>query len=375
MAYDLSLGAAIRFSDYSTIGSTTTWNVNGSYSPIRDITFRGTYSQSVRAPNLSELFANGAGTYQFIDDPCDRDQIVEGSQYREANCATILGALGIPQEDFNPSGDFTSPSNSSLLGYQAGNRELSPETAKTWTAGIVLRPSFVRGLTVSADWYNIKLTKAIQYADPQDLADLCVDQPTLDNQFCALLERSETTGYISYFRVIPNNVASFETAGLDFTLDYNRELSDKLGSVGVRLSGNYLDKLLIVPSAGADPENQMDNAVSGLAYPAPRWSATFDLTWKKGPLTVNYGINWWDKTRRVTREQQAANADYVPGEYIWYREKWEHQLYMALDVEDRFTFYGGVDNLFDRKPDDGAVAYPISAVGRKFYVGVKAKVF
>ena len=35
-------------------------------------------------------------------------------------------------------------------------------------------------------------------------------------------------------------------------------------------------------------------------YPAPRYSAVLDLTWNKGPLTVNYGINWWDKTRRVT---------------------------------------------------------------------------
>src|SRR5690606_22800280 len=46
----LEFGAAIRFSDYSTIGSTTTWKVDGTYSPIRDIAFRASYSEAVRAP-------------------------------------------------------------------------------------------------------------------------------------------------------------------------------------------------------------------------------------------------------------------------------------------------------------------------------------
>ena len=131
------------------------------------------------------------------------------------------------------------------------------------------------------------------------------------------------------------------------------------------------DKLLFVPSLGAEPENEMDS----WDYPAPRWSASFDLTWMKGPFTLNYGINWWDNTRRVTREQEAANPDYAPRQYIWYRERWEHELYMAVDVDDKYTLYGGVNNLFDRKPDDGATAFPVSAVGRSFYVGVKAKLF
>ena len=382
-AEDLSVGAAIRVSDYSTSGTTTTWSVNGSYTPIRDITFRSTYAKAVRAPNITELFSPQNGSFEFIVDPCGPEQRASGSTSRAANCAAALSALGIDINAvdsegnplFDPADSSFSPQNSSLLGIQGGNPGLKPEEARTWTAGVVLRPSFVPGLTMSADWYNIKLTKAIQYASAQDIVDLCYDQPTLDNQYCSLISRESQFGFIDSFQVIPQNVASFETAGLDFTLNYNRELSDKLGNVGVRISANYLDKLLIVPSLGAEPENQMDNSISGLAYPAPRWSATFDLTWTKGPFTVNYGINWWDKTRRVSREQQAANPDYAPGEYIWYREKWEHEIYAAVDVEERFTLYGGIKNLWDRKPDNGAVAYPISAVGRSFFMGVKAKVF
>ncbi|HEY1125068.1 MAG TPA: TonB-dependent receptor [Sphingobium sp.] len=371
-AYDLSLGGALRYSDYSTIGSTTTWNVNGTYAPVRDITLRGTYSEAVRAPNIVELFAGGSGSYEFITDPCGPERIAEGTQYRAANCAAALGALHINQATFDPANDATSPANSSLLGFQGGNPTLQAETAKTWTAGVVLRPSFLRGFTLTADWYDIRLKQAIQYSTAQDVVDLCVDQPNLNNIYCSVVSRSPLTGYVSSFTIIPQNVASFQTAGLDVTLNYSFSPSPAWGRFNVRAVGNYLHKLTFVPSAGADPKDERNSA----AYPAPKFSANFDLTWTKGPFTMNYGINWFSKTRRVTPEQEAANPDYVEAKYIWYRERWEHELYLSYAVlQDKLDFYVGVTNLWDRKPDDGAVAYPVSAVGRAFYVGVKTKLF
>lgn len=370
-AENLSIGGAIRLSDYSTVGTTTTWNVNGSYSPVRDITFRATYSEAVRAPNINELFAGGSGTYEFITDPCGIDRIAEGTQYRAANCTAALTALGINPATFDPGTDFTSPQNSSLLGFQGGNPTLNEETAKTWTAGVVLRPSFLRGFEITADWYDIRLKQAIQYSTAQDVVDLCVDQPDLDNIYCDVISRSPTNGYVSFFTIIPENVASFETAGLDVNLNYRFTPFDNLGTFNIQLQGNYLNKLEFVPTAGADPENERDSA----AYPAPKFSAMFDLTWTKGPMTMNYGINWWSKTRRITREQEAANPDYIAPEYIWYKEKWEHEFFAGYDVDERFTIYAGVNNLFDTKPDVGATAYPISAVGRSFFLGAKAKIF
>src|SRR5690606_8502638 len=137
------------------------------------------------------------------------------------------------------------------------------------------------------------------------IVDLCVDQPTLDNIYCDVTGRSATTGYVNDFTVIPENVASYRTAGLDVVLDYRFSPSDSLGTFNVRLVGNMLDRLEFVPSAGAALENEMHN----WEYPAPKYSANFDLTWAKGPLTLNYGINWWSKTRRVTLEAEQANPD------------------------------------------------------------------
>ena len=77
----------------------------------------------------------------------------------------------------------------------------------------------------------------------------------------------------------------------------------------------------------------------------------------------------------MTRQQEAGNSDYVPSEFIWFKQKWEHELVLCYEIDDRFEFYSGVNNLFDTKPDVGAVAYPISATGLSFCVGVKAKIF
>jgi outer membrane receptor protein involved in Fe transport len=257
-----------------------------------------------------------------------------------------------------------------LLGFQGGNPELDEETATTWTVGTVIRPRFLPGFTLTADWYDIELKNAIQYSTAQDIVDLCYDQPTLDNIYCDNNARDPDSGFISDFTIIPQNVAAFSTAGLEVTVNYTFEPGD-FGRFNLHLTGGYLDELQFVPSVGADPENELDSP----AYPAPRYTAVFDLNWTKGPVTLNYGINWWDKTRRVTREQEAANPDYVAPEYIWYKAKWEHELYASYNFDDQYEIYAGINNLFDTKPDVGAVGYPISAVGRSFYLGVKAKVF
>lgn len=63
-------------------------------------------------------------------------------------------------------------------------------------------------------------------------------------------------------------------------------------------------------------------------------------------VMLNYGVDWFSNTRRASREQEAANPDYIEPGYFW-----------------------------DRKSDVGAVAYPMGAEGRSFYVGIKAKIF
>ena len=367
MAETLSIGGAVRFSDYSSIGSTNTWSVNGVYAPVRDLTFRGTLSQAVRAPNLSELFGSPSGTYEFIDDPCGIDRITDGTASRQANCIAVLTGLGIDPDLFDPANDQISPANTSLLGQTSGNRELQEETARSWTAGLVLRPRFLPDLNIALDWYDIRIKKAINTAEAQELAELCVDQPSLDNVFCANLSRDPLTGYISDYSVQPENVASFDTEGLDVAVNYRLRPGRDMGTFNFRLTGNYLHKLEFIATPGAEVDDDRIEAF------APEYSATGDVTWTKGPLTINYGVNFFSKTLRFSHVEVEADPDIVAPKYLYYKERWEHEAQIALDVGERFNIYGGVNNLFDTKPDVGASNYPVSAVGRFFYAGARVK--
>lgn len=364
-AHNLTLGAAIRLSDYSTVGKTTTWKIDGAYAPIPDVTFRGTLSEAVRAPNITELFAPRNGGFDFISDPCDPVFITEGTQFRADNCRALLTTAGLTPAQiaaFNPENDPTA--TVSLPGFSGGNRNLREETARTWTAGVVLRPSFIPGLVASFDWWDIKLKNAVNTPTAQDVAELCVDQPSLDNVFCQNVGRATGTGYINTFFVQPVNVANFRTAGADFRLNYSFK-TDKLGSFSLSLIGGYLDRLEYIPTPGANVDIDREESYS------PKWNATGDITWKMDGVTVNYGISWFSKTRRYELETLAANPDIVAPEYLWIKERWQHDVQVAFDVDDKFRFYIGGNNIWNQKPDRFSSNYPISFVGRYLYAGAR----
>ncbi|WP_240334316.1 TonB-dependent receptor plug domain-containing protein [Sphingobium estronivorans] len=367
LAHNLSFGAALRLSDYSTVGKAMSWKVDGSYAPIRDLTFRGTWSAAVRAPNITELYAPRNGAFSFIADPCDPVFVGEGTPYRAANCRDALQAAGLTPAQiasFNPQNDPVA--TITLPGTSGGNPDLQQESARTWTAGMVFRPSFIPGLLASFDWYDIKLKNAINTPDAQDIAALCVDQPTLDNVYCENISRANGTGYISSYFVKPQNVAHFRTAGADIRLNYSLDTA-RIGQFRLSLVGGYLDRLEFIPTPGANVD------VDRLEAYFPKWNATGDLTWKYKALTVNYGMSWFSRTRRYTSEELAANPDISDAHYVWYKEKWQHDLYLAYDVEHRFRLYLGANNLFDQKASVAAVSdsYPVSFVGRYLYAGVK----
>lgn len=205
----LSVGAAGRYSDYSTVGSTRAYQFNGIYAPIREISFRGSYGRSVRAPNIGEIFRPQTGSSNFFSDPCYLGNRTLGTQFRTANCQTLItGAGGNPTT-------FTAQNNPNatifIPGTQQGNPDLRAEVARTWTAGVVIRP--IAGLSIGLDWYDIRLRDAINTPDANTIASLCVDQPTLDNAYCNAISRERGTGFINGYVVQPQNVAAFRTAG------------------------------------------------------------------------------------------------------------------------------------------------------------------
>ncbi|WP_230769996.1 TonB-dependent receptor plug domain-containing protein [Sphingomonas sp. Leaf4] len=364
-AHLLSVGAAGRLSDYSTIGSTRTYQFNGIYAPIRAITVRGSYGRSVRAPNIGEIFRPRTGTSNFFSDPCYVANRNLGTSFRSENCRALIAAAG------GNFGNFTAANNPNatifIPGTQEGNPDLRPETARTWTAGVVLRPDFVPGLSIAVDWYDIDLRNAINTPDANTVAELCVDQPTLDNAYCRSITRAPGSGFINGFIVQPQNVAAFRTAGAELNIAY-RFTTASAGTFDLRFVGGYLDRLEQIATPGAVTENNVDQPFR------PQYNFVFSPSWIAGPLTLSYNLRWQNGVRRFARIDTDTNPTLVAPQYFRYKELWQHDLQAEVAAGDDFSFYGGVNNLADQKPDIGfETNVPISPVGRFFYVGAKLR--
>ena len=363
LAEMLQVSGALRQSDYSTVGTTTTWNGAALWAPISDVSFRGTISESVRAPNIGELFSPQSQTFAYIEDPCDRSQLNSGTSYRAANCAALLTSLG-----FDPA-TYTDPNSASIPGLSQGNAELMEETSRSYTIGAVLRPRVAPGLAISIDYYDINIKDAISTAEAQDIADNCVDQPTLDNVFCDALTRDPLKGGIDSFLVQPENVASYRTRGIDFNVDYllnpvQLGIDADIGTFRFSLVGNRLDRLTMIPTPGAQQVNERTTAYR------PKWQTSFDTTWYFRDLTVNYGYTYFSKTTRYTLLDIAGEPDIASPGNIYYDAFKQHDLHVAYDFASAYQLYAGVRNFTDEKPDY-SVNYPISPIGRFVYGGFR----
>jgi len=129
--------------------------------------------------------------------------------------------------------------------------------------------------------------------------------------------------------------------------------------------GGYLDRLEFVSTPGAEVDNDLEEQYN------PKFSAVLDATWTHGALTLAYGINWFSSTDRFTRETLAGDPDYADPKYFKVKEAWEHEISAAYDITDQINLYGGINNIFDEEPAFEYNSYPVSAMGRYFYLGAQ----
>ena len=379
-AKELTFDIAGRVSDYSTAGTDETWKVDGVWSPISGIKFRGTDALAVRAPNIGELFAPLIQGFQGIQDPCDLQFINQGTPFRKANCQALENALlgpGVYTAGVTPVQQATT-----LPVYIDGNEALKPETARTMTLGTVIQPDFLPDLTLSADWYRVKIADAIESLSGQTIADQCVDLSTISNPFCAAVTRNGNSANIpgSIKQVVAQeiNVSQFFTQGVDFTASYHANMDDwfgtHIGFLDIHLIGNHLDKLSFTSLTGQAAVNS-SNVINGGADggPAPYWQVNLDAVWTLDAWSFDYNVQWADSLLNFTRQQIASEPNIAAANYLRTPAQDIHSIQAGYTFADGWNVYGGINNVWYQKPsvNDYGAGYPADPLGRFFYAGVK----
>ncbi|MDE1918430.1 MAG: TonB-dependent receptor [Sphingomonadales bacterium] len=252
-----NIDAAVRGTDYSTSGYVTTYKVGGTWAPTRDIKFRGTYSHDIRAPNLQELFAAGTARTNTVNLPSNAP--------------------------------FQANSSPTYVESTIGNPNLKPEKANTWTAGAVLTPSFAPGLSLSFDYYDIRIKDAIGSITSQNTVDFCYAGLST---YCNNIVYSG--GALSSIVIQPFNFASQHERGFDIEAGYRMPMS--------RISPSIPGTFSLKAQATHYIENVVDNGIfpvdyagvnggslSG-TYNAPKWVYRISTFYEVGKTTLNFVV-------------------------------------------------------------------------------------
>jgi iron complex outermembrane recepter protein len=239
----LELGG--RYSDYSTAGTEFTWKAGGTLSPVPEVTIRGNYQRSSRAPNIGELFTPvTTGLSNLAVDPCAGAAPTTNATLGQV-CAAQIVAGGASQTTANGLlGNILQPAAGQINVTGGGNLNLGVEKATTWTIGAIVEP--MQGLSLTVDYYNIKLEDAITSPAVDDIVGGCFNAPSLSNPFCNLISRNPTTGGLDG---APNeakglllnlsNLGRIRTEGVDASLRYRRDLTNSI-KLALSIDGTYV---------------------------------------------------------------------------------------------------------------------------------------
>ncbi|WP_313345752.1 TonB-dependent receptor [Stenotrophomonas sp.] len=305
-AKELSVDMAGRYSDYNTFGDTINSKFGLKWKPIDDLLVRGTYATGFRAPTVADLYGGTSETFDKYTDPCDT---TFGAAVRNgdvaARCAAVVPANF--RQEASGGVDASGAGAQSNYAYLSGsNEELTPETSKTWTVGLVYSPNFVQGLDISLDWWKIRINNVIAAESVTSILNQCY---VLNNaNACNRFVRDADSGQVVDVTRTLINGGYQETAGYDLGVKYRLpELS--FGNILIDWKTTYVDYLEY------KRDNEDQTAVEQhTGWGTGDWGANFrvrsnlNVDWSYG----NFGVNWGVRYYSGLKEECAYDIDGGP---------------------------------------------------------------
>lgn len=325
---NLSLDLAYRYSDYSTGFDTDTYRVGLDYQMIEPLRFRTGYNRAVRAPSITELFLPQSLGLWSGDDPCGGDPT-----YTFEQCART----GVTQSQY---GNISDSPAGQYNGQFGGNTELQPETADTWTLGVVW--NVMDGMTMSIDYWDIEIEDTISIIDPE----LVIDQCALYGTLCGSINRSGSgslwQGQSGWVNATNVNLGQNHWEGIDLAWSYSFNALG--GSWDMNLIGTYMLTKETSPLPD-DPNATYDcvGLVNGQCFASPEWRHVFTATYDSNSFWAVtgrwrfYDEVYYDQTTDLIANDNLSRENY-------------------FDLSGIIRFMGnhdvrfGVNNILDEEP-------------------------
>ena len=379
----LELTASVRRENYSTVGSTSKPKYGVSWRPLSFVMTRASYSEGFHAPNLNELFT---GTLQ-------RTLLSSNDTYRSI-------VTGLPTDG---------PSNRISIAH--GNLNLKPETSKSKSAGIVIDIPYVKGLSLSVDYWEIAQKNVIvtgggiaadtaallaatqaAVASGKSIGSVDLGSGTANYQGDPSVVRMPVTatdiaafaaynatqapgnqravvGGISYVNVSYYNAASQFVNGYDFDLNY-RLPKMRIGSFTFDTTWTYLNDFHAYTSATAARTEYRSSNSANVGGATPPWRGTSMLNWKKSNWSAGVSMYYigrytdtgattslttWNTLGNPTYIQPIFNNGSYSYRYVVHDTKM-YNTYIAYRLEPSNKWFSdtrirlGLNNALDAKP-------------------------
>jgi outer membrane receptor protein involved in Fe transport len=344
-ADQLTVSGSYRHSDYSTKKKTDTYGLGTEWAPVREYRLRGSYQHAVRHANVQELFQpQGNNLFGMTQDPCGSTP-TGGPTATLAQCAQS----GVTPAQYGSATLYSPAGQYNFL--QGGNVDLKPETANSFTLGLVATPT--RNLTGTIDWWVIKVDDVISNAPPSTLLTSCLNT----GQFCNLIRRDSlgTLWALPSGKVVAinDNLGGYNTSGIDFGLNYAQPLG-ALGTLGFNFLGTRLNKWEFEPIKG---EGKFDCAglfgpqCSQAKGPLPTWRHKVRATWAT-PWDVQMAVTW-RHINKIMNETTSSNPLLNAPTDATDRELGKRDYFdlaATWNVNKTFLLRGGINNIFDKDP-------------------------
>lgn len=323
----LSLTAALRHEDYSSFGGVTTPKLGLIYGPSAEVTLRGTWGRSFKAPTL---FQRNYAADIWLYHPSD------------------FGGTGYPPD-------------ATLLALWGGNLDLEPERANTRAVSVAWHPSALEGLQAELTWFHVDYRNRViqpiinptQALSNPIYAPFVHASPTPEEQAAAIARARnfenmlgvpydpEKVAVLLYQQY--TNVARQEIRGFDLSGSYRMGLAR--GELTLRGSTSWLD------SRQQTLPTQEPHDLSGTLFNPPKISARLGGVWRQGGFSASaFGNHLGGVTNHLDGRKSASftSLDLALRYAVAARQ----------DAWSGMEFALTVDNALDRDPPFYMVADP-----------------
>lgn len=255
LVHRFEIGAAIRAENYSDIGSQTSPGYHALFQPVKWFTLRASRAEGFKAPKLYDLLAPVSTFLQTLTVARNVHDSLRGGEL-------VLGTVNL---------------------ISGGNPHLAPETStsKNWGVVIDVPGKWFKGLSFSADHYELEYTNRIGAPSHQVLIDLFPERVTR----AAAPSPSDPAGYaprITGFDTSNINLASVRTRGWDYQLTYQR--STRVGGFSLALGYSEPGKTITKATPSATPTASIQpKRLSGSVF------------WERGAWGAGVVVNYQDR--------------------------------------------------------------------------------